>query len=59
MTVMPSLPVTSWQWWRLMNLLSICRSLSGVRPMTLRPGIRCSSATALPSVDNTTFDKAW
>src|SRR6188508_1919292 len=38
-----------------MNRLSICRSLSGVRPMTLRPGTRCSSPTALPSVDSTTL----
>ena len=41
--------VRIWQWWRLTKRLSICRSLSGVRPMMVRPVRSGNSPTVRPS----------
>ena len=46
--MLPSGVVVIWQWCRLTNLLSICTSLSTVRPMTRRPILSGRSSTCSP-----------
>src|SRR5262244_3591232 len=42
--------VITWQWWRLMKRLSMCTSLSGVRPTITRPTRSGISWMVRPSV---------
>ena len=57
-TTQASAVVTIWQWCRLTKRLSICRSLSGVRPTMVRPSRSGSSPTVRPSAATTSLASA-